>query len=210
MTTGPTKFVLAKHLLDSGAFKNTTTEVAIDTNETLKVIIKSMTAHVFPQDIMPETVLHEKISQETKRPDKETICRTCNSHQQIAWIFPLANFNHTVRKDAWRQDSRSDQGKHYPELVEVYASTRVLAHQEIGKGICWILQMTRINWRTSGQEGFGQVHHSRQSMQEQVYLHNSRQETRKVKWQRQGQAPMHVAWIQSHSPHQRLSWPKET
>ena len=52
MTTGPTKFALAKRLLDGGAliaFENAATAVATETNESFKQVIKSVTEHVFPK-----------------------------------------------------------------------------------------------------------------------------------------------------------------
>ena len=52
MTTGPTKFALAKRLLDGGAliaFENAGTAVASETNETFKQAIKDVTEHVFPK-----------------------------------------------------------------------------------------------------------------------------------------------------------------
>ena len=52
MTTGPTKFALAKRLLDGGAliaFENAATAVTTETNESFKQVIKSVTEHVFPK-----------------------------------------------------------------------------------------------------------------------------------------------------------------
>ena len=52
MTTGPTKFALAKRLLDGGAliaFENAGTAVTSEMNETFKQAIKDVTEHVFPK-----------------------------------------------------------------------------------------------------------------------------------------------------------------
>ena len=52
MTTGSTKFALAKRLLDGRVligFKNAATAVASETNKTFKQVIKTVTKHVFPK-----------------------------------------------------------------------------------------------------------------------------------------------------------------
>ena len=52
MITGPTKFAIAKHLLDGRVlivFENTATAVTSKIRYTFKQVIKSMTEHVFPK-----------------------------------------------------------------------------------------------------------------------------------------------------------------
>ena len=50
-TTGPTKFALARRLLEGGtltAFENAAKDEATETNDTLKTVLKKVTASVFP------------------------------------------------------------------------------------------------------------------------------------------------------------------
>ena len=87
MTTGTTKFSLAKRLLDGGAliaFENAATVVASKTNDSFKQVIKSVTEHVFPKSgCQKQKSYMIKFLEKLRDLTVKVVCRTCDSYQQV-------------------------------------------------------------------------------------------------------------------------------